>query len=118
MRRWCWCLFLHSGGVDLHPQRRDRSVFRKCEKGDLKGDKLSTNNHHKSRTRSGRVEAEQCETEEAGTKKCSKKLRETDDETKGSNKIQKTMHARIAEAHESTRNRLESTLQKIMKSTL
>ena len=43
--------------------------------------------------------------------------RETDDETKGSNNIQKTKHACIVEAHESRRQRVESTLQKIMKIT-
>ena len=73
------------------------------------GDKLSTNNHNQFWTRSGRVETERCETGETGTKKCLKKLQETDDETKGSNKIQKTKHACIVEAHESTRKRLEST---------
>ena len=40
------------------------------------------------------------------------KLLETDSETKGSNKIQKTKHACIVEAHDSTRKRLESTLPK------
>ena len=45
------------------------------------------------------------------------KQREIDSESKGSNKIQKTKHACIAEAHESTRQRLEPT-QKIMKITL
>ena len=33
------------------------------------------------------------------------KLRDTDSETKGSNKIQKTKHACIVEAHESARKR-------------
>ena len=37
------------------------------------------------------------------------KLRETDSETKGSNKIQQTKHAYIVEARESTRKFLEST---------
>ena len=37
------------------------------------------------------------------TKKRSNKSRETDDETEGPNKIQKTKHACIVEAHESTR---------------
>ena len=45
-----------------------------------------------------------------GAKKRSKKSRETDDETKESNKIQKTKHACIVAAHESTSKRLESTL--------
>ena len=43
-------------------------------------------------------------------RKRSKKLRETDDETKGSKNIQRIKHARIVEAHESTRKRLESAL--------
>ena len=38
------------------------------------------------------------------------KLLETDSVTRRSNKIQETKHACIAEAHESTRKRLESTL--------
>ena len=46
------------------------------------------------------------------TKKCPNKLREADSETKESHKMQKTKHACIVEAHESTRKRLESTLQK------
>ena len=46
------------------------------------------------------------------TKKRSNKSRGTDDETKGSNKIQKTKHACIVEAHESNRKRFESTLPK------
>ena len=46
------------------------------------------------------------------TKKRPNKSRETDDETKGSNEIQKTEHACIVMAHESTRMRLESTLPK------
>ena len=41
------------------------------------------------------------------TTKRPNKLLETDSETKGSNKIQKTKHACIVEAHESTRKRLE-----------
>ena len=40
------------------------------------------------------------------------KLLETDSETKGTNIIQKTKHACIVEAHESTKKRLESTLPK------
>ena len=47
-----------------------------------------------------------------GTKKCFKKQRETVSESDESNTIQNTKHARIAEARESTRKRLESTLQK------
>ena len=43
------------------------------------------------------------------TTKRPNKLQETDSETQGSNKIQKTKHACIVEAHESTRKRLEST---------
>ena len=46
------------------------------------------------------------------TKKRSNKSRRTDVETKGSNKIQKTKHACIVEADESTRKRFESTLPK------
>ena len=47
------------------------------------------------------------------TKERPKKSRETDDETKGSNKIpKKTKHACTVEAHESTRKPLESTLPK------
>ena len=46
------------------------------------------------------------------TKKRPNKSRETDDETKGSNKIHKTKHACTVEAHESMRKRLESTLPK------
>ena len=46
------------------------------------------------------------------TKKSPNKSRETDDETKGSNKIQMTERACIVEAHESTRKRWESTLPK------
>ena len=52
---------------------------------------------------------------ETGSKKRSKKSRETDDETKASNNIQKTKHACTVEAHESSRKRLE--FQKIMKIT-
>ena len=40
------------------------------------------------------------------------KLLETDSETKGSNKIQKTKHVCIAEAHESTRKLFELTRPK------
>ena len=46
------------------------------------------------------------------TKKRPNKSRETDDETKGSNKLRKTKHACIVEADDSTRKRLESTLPK------
>ena len=46
------------------------------------------------------------------TKKRSNKSRDTDDETKGSNKIQKIKHACIVEAHESTRKRSDSILPK------
>ena len=49
---------------------------------------------------------------EMRTKKRSNKSRVTDDETKSSNKIQKTKHACIVEAHESTRKDLESTPSK------
>ena len=52
-----------------------------------------------------------------GTKKRPSKLRETDSETKESNNIQKTKRASIVEAHDSTRKRLESLYQKIMKIT-
>ena len=44
-----------------------------------------------------------------GTKKRSSKPRVTDDETKGSNKIHKTVRPCIVEAQESTRKRLEPT---------
>ena len=46
------------------------------------------------------------------TKRRLNKLREIDSETKGSNNIQMTKPACLVEAHESTRNRLESTLPK------
>ena len=46
------------------------------------------------------------------TKKRPNKLRETDNETRGSNTIQKTKHACIVEAHESSRKSLESNLPK------
>ena len=46
------------------------------------------------------------------TKKSPNKSRETDDETKGSNKIQMTERAYIVEAHESTSKRWEPTLPK------
>ena len=46
------------------------------------------------------------------TTKRRNKLLETDSETKGSNKVLKTMHACIVKAHEFTRNRLESTVPK------
>ena len=46
------------------------------------------------------------------TKKRPNKLRETYIETKWCNNIQKTQHACIVDAHESTRKRLESTLPK------
>ena len=45
-----------------------------------------------------------------GNRERLQKLRETASESDESNKIQKTKHPCIVEAHESTRNRLESTL--------
>ena len=54
---------------------------------------------------------------ELRTKKRPDVLRATDSETKESSNIQKTKHACIEEAHESTRKRLEST-RKITKITL
>ena len=47
-----------------------------------------------------------------GTDNRLKKLLETGSESDESSKIQKTKHACIVEAHESTRNRLEATLPK------
>ena len=49
---------------------------------------------------------------QTGNKEAFNKPRETDDETQGSNKIQKTKHACIVEAHESTRKRYERILPK------
>ena len=52
------------------------------------------------------------------TTKRPNKLRETDSETKGFNKIKKTKHACIVESHDTTRKRWDRLNRKIMKITL
>ena len=69
-------------------------------------------NHQKNASEKLEIQMEATMPCKLRTKKRSNKSRGTDDETKGSNKIQKTKHACIVEAHESNRKRFESTLPK------
>ena len=66
--------------------------------------------HHQKRNEKLEVPMEAAVLHQLITKTRSKKVRETDSETKESNKIQKTKYACIVEAHETTRKRLESTV--------
>ena len=92
----------------LDNARRQRDIyFVDPEDGDYK-ETLKTQGKDGDTYESGNIPMRAVMLRKMGTKKRPNKLRETASKTNESNKIRKTQHAYVVEAHESTRKRLKS----------